>query len=87
MTGSEKQKSYRTRRTAWIREIKLASGCVDCGYNEHAEALDFDHLGDKSFALSDWYGRGKAEILAEIEKCEVVCSNCHRVRTARRRTA
>ena len=49
--------------------------------------LDFDHLRDKEFNVA--YGlhyRAWSKVLAEMEmeKCEVVCSNCHRRRTARR---
>jgi hypothetical protein len=68
-------------------DIKLASGCVDCGYREHAVALDFDHsLGKKTAGVSalvksacDW-----SIVEAEMAKCEVVCANCHRVRTKTR---
>jgi hypothetical protein len=64
--------------------IKLTCGCVDCGYNEHAEALDFDHVnGDKVCDVSKC--TSEMQLLAEIAKCEVVCANCHRVRTAARR--
>ena len=76
-----------TRNNEWKRrlgEIKLAAGCKDCGYREHAVALDFDHVfGPKEIRIgstrSSW-----DKILLEIAKCEVVCANCHRVRTARR---
>lgn len=80
----------RTRRLA-IKEmlagIKLQSGCVDCGYREHSEALEFDHLDNKMFSLSkaQSLGYSKTRILEEIAKCEVVCANCHRIRTASRR--
>ena len=50
--------------------------------------LEFDHLRDKSFAIGTALTRyGWDKILAEIAKCEVVCANCHRRRTARRRGA
>lgn len=69
-----------------INNIKLEAGCIDCGYNKHPEALDFDHVnGVKEFSI----GRGKKfaweRIEAEIAKCEIVCSNCHRIRTFERR--
>jgi hypothetical protein len=50
--------------------------------------LEFDHLRDKLFSVGqDLSRRSWSSILAEIEKCEVVCANCHRRRTARRRGA
>lgn len=65
-----------------LDEIKLASGCVDCGYKAHAVALDFDHVrGEKSFTISYMICRSWKAMAAEIAKCDVVCSNCHRVRT------
>ncbi len=73
---------------ARIDEIKLALGCTDCGFNSHPAALDFDHLPgfQKSDTVATLVGAGKLELaLAEIEKCEVVCANCHRIRTAERK--
>jgi hypothetical protein len=56
------------------------------GAGVDAVVLEFDHLRDKLFdvARSLPY-RGWQSILDEIAKCEVVCANCHRRRTARRR--
>lgn len=74
----------RERRGA-IQKIKLDSGCVDCGYRKHPAALDFDHIDpmQKSFQISSSLGsRSWDEILSEIEKCEVRCANCHRIKTA-----
>lgn len=76
---------------AWKREIvrdyKLAHGCMDCGYKAHAEALDFDHRPgtEKLFSVGNFSNRPLDAIFAEIEKCDVVCANCHRVRTMSRR--
>lgn len=61
--------------------------CADCGEADPI-VLEFDHLRDKSFAIGTALTRyGWDKILAEIEKCEVVCANCHRRRTAQRRGA
>lgn len=67
--------------------LKLEHGCMDCGYKEHPEALDFDHRPgtEKRFAISQSVGRKWNQLLAEIEKCDIVCANCHRVRTSTRR--
>lgn len=78
---------HRAKVRAYIDEVKLAAGCLDCGYKEHSVALDFDHVrGVKEFNISQGYARRSwAALLREMDKCEVVCSNCHRVRTARRK--
>jgi hypothetical protein len=60
---------------------KLRRGCIDCGYNKHPAALDFDHIvGEKKFALSK-VSRSLEALKDEIAKCVVRCSNCHRIRT------
>lgn len=73
------------KRAKMIQEIKLIRGCADCGYNQHGEALEFDHLSDKKHNVSAIRGNKWEDILLEIAKCDVVCANCHRVRTVRRR--
>lgn len=77
----------RQRRQAILKEIKLSRGCMDCGYNVHPDALEFDHRPDevKLFELSAAHKFSAEKVEAEIAKCDVVCSNCHRVRTAKRR--
>lgn len=71
---------------AWLNEIKLSAGCADCGFNSHPAALDFDHRpGEvKDFNISNKTDYDRDLVLAEIAKCDVVCSNCHRIRTATR---
>ncbi len=80
-------RTWRMKRRQRVADIKLASGCVDCGYNEHACALDFDHIdaSTKLFTIGPNVGAAWAKVEAEIAKCEVVCANCHRVRTVARR--
>lgn len=64
----------------FLADYKLKKGCVDCGYSEHHAALDFDHIKDeKSFNVCNAKSITSAKV--EIRKCEVVCSNCHRIRT------
>ena len=73
----------------YLAGIKLASGCVDCGFKSHAEALDFDHVGDKTITPSVMVTRGwsKERIDKELAQCEVRCANCHRIKTAERRVS
>ena len=70
--------------------IKLAAGCADCGWRGWARGLDWDHVRGvklRSIAAMIANGRPWTEILEEMAKCDVVCANCHRIRTARRREA
>jgi hypothetical protein len=61
--------------------------CADCGEVDPI-VLEFDHLGGKLFDIGTALPcQSWASILAEIEKCEVVCANCHRRRTKRRQGA
>lgn len=58
--------------------------CVDCGETDPL-VLEFDHREDKAFNISEGLrDRNWQSILDEIAKCDVVCANCHRRRTARR---
>lgn len=76
------------KRKAIIARYKTMKGCVDCGFNSHPEALDFDHLRDKEFLVSAGVNGMIAwsRIKAEVAKCEVRCANCHRIKTAERRS-
>lgn len=60
--------------------------CADCGVTYPYYVMDFDHVdGEKVMMISDLVNfGGTAKLLAELAKCDVVCSNCHRERTWRR---
>jgi hypothetical protein len=64
---------------AWKRKQRLA--CQSCGESDPC-CLDFHHLDRKtkraSVARMVADNRGKRAILAEIERCVVLCANCHR---------
>lgn len=67
--------------------IKLAGGCTDCGWSNWARGLDWDHVrGRKTTTIAIMIGAGRpwSEIEAEMEKCDLVCANCHRIRTVER---
>jgi hypothetical protein len=73
----------------FIYEIKNGVPCMDCGGTFPHYAMDFDHVrGEKSFNVGSGVGRYSVEALKEeIAKCELVCSNCHRIRHHVRRKA
>jgi hypothetical protein len=73
----------------WMRQAK-SGPCTDCGQRFHPAAMAFDHLPgtSKRLDIASLAGRGCIRLArAEIEKCELVCANCHAVRTFMRREA
>lgn len=60
--------------------------CMDCGLQYPPYVMDFDHrdpstkLGHVGTLVSETRISMK-RLLAEIEKCDLVCANCHRIRT------
>lgn len=81
----EYQQRRRAPRQAYVDQIKAENGCMDCGLHpEYSQVLEFDHRPDedKKFHISDGMVSGTMEdLIAEIAKCDIVCANCHRVRT------
>jgi hypothetical protein len=59
--------------------------CRDCGESDPV-VLEFDHVGEKAASISELLSdtASMRSVNAEIAKCEVVCANCHRRRTATR---
>lgn len=79
-----RDRKKRKRNQDFILEYLKTHYCVDCGEDDPV-VLEFDHLRDKEENISDLINQRKSlkRIKAEIAKCEVVCANCHRVRTAK----
>jgi hypothetical protein len=74
---------HTAKTRARIMEIKRKGFCVDCGYNAHPAALDFDHIGDdKKFTVAKAGTYSWERVEAEIKKCVLRCANCHRLRHA-----
>ena len=79
--NAEYRRKTRIKIRGWFDDYKKTLECEFCGYNECSEVLDFHHKDekDKKFNVGQSLNRyGKEEILKEIEKCIVLCSNCHR---------
>ena len=74
----------RDRNRGYVYEVLSTSQCLDCGYGNWL-ALQFDHRNpaekvmDVSVLMSA--GVGLARLKTEIAKCDVVCANCHTIRT------
>ena len=74
---AKKAKTYAMKRE--IVDSFKSKGCIICGEKETA-CLDFHHLNpsEKDFQVSALNNKGLKTILAEIEKCVILCANCHR---------
>lgn len=73
---------------SWMIEIK-SGPCHDCGNKFPTCCMDFDHRSGetKSYNVGNMFAHHYARELIETEiaKCDLVCANCHRVRTRNRR--
>ena len=80
---SERERVQRKRRE--FIEWLATQSCMDCG-TSNPVVLEFDHVrGTKVNNIAKMFGYSSDETLqAEIEKCDIVCANCHRIRTAER---
>ncbi len=60
--------------------------CVDCGISYPYYVMDFDHREEKTTEINKLVKGGPSlkTLQKEIDKCDVVCSNCHRIRTFNR---
>jgi len=71
-----------------VNDYKLKVGCSRCGFDKDAVALDFHHTDNsKDVNVSAMVSRHRSleRVFAEIAKCVVLCSNCHRIMHKRQR--
>jgi hypothetical protein len=82
------KKRYWAEVIEWYRELKSGRPCADCGGIFHYSAMEWDHLPGlpKVAEVSTIVARTRSRrrVLEEIEKCDLVCANCHAVRTFNR---
>jgi hypothetical protein len=88
------REAYIARATAtrqdfrsWYNELK-SKPCTDCKQTFDPVCMDFDHVEDHKLldvSVMAQRGMNRQKILDEIAKCELVCANCHRLRTKARR--
>lgn len=67
----------------YIFEFLKNNPCKMCGESDIL-VLEFDHLHNKKYNVSEMLARGCSlgTVKKEIEKCQVLCANCHRRKTA-----
>lgn len=81
-------KKHRAYLVKYIQELKASTPCMDCKESYPYYVMDFDHVrGRKHKNVMELIPTlSKKKIDEEIAKCEIVCSNCHRVRTHNRKS-
>lgn len=66
-----------------LKAISYLGGCCrDCGYSSHHAALQFHHIDPttKEFMWNKMRLLSWAKTVAELDKCELLCANCHAIR-------
>jgi NAD-dependent dihydropyrimidine dehydrogenase PreA subunit len=86
-TQIERVKKQQQKIADEIKQYKESIPCHDCETFYPHYIMDFDHtLDNKSGNVSTLMRRGsRKQVWEEIDKCELVCANCHRARTYNRR--
>jgi len=85
-------KAYKKRDTLrrWVYDLKNKTPCTDCRIQFPHYVTDFDHVesrGTKINNVSKLINSGSTkQVKEEIAKCDLVCANCHRIRTYNRRS-
>ena len=75
----------RTLLKEYVNGIKANTPCTDCHVQYPYYVMDFDHLRDKTALIKKFVrDNNKSGLEIEIKKCELVCANCHRIRTNQR---
>lgn len=85
----QEQKERQQAYYQWFRDYKSTLKCCRCGFS-HPAALDFHHRdqSQKETEINRMVANkmSKEKVLAEAEKCDVLCANCHRIEHWGRRT-
>jgi hypothetical protein len=84
----KRQEIHRSKNHDQMWELLIKSKCMDCGISD-PRVLEFDHRPEeeKQFDISRSVAgstRSWKSIEEEINKCDIVCSNCHKIRTMTR---
>lgn len=81
----DKAQAKRLELRQWLKEIKESAPCTDCKIRYPYFVMDFDHVGNKNMDINRLVNYGSSKKLREeLKMCELVCANCHRIRTHKR---
>ena len=82
-----RSKTARQKHKEYVRTIKEQTPCADCGQKYHYCVMDFDHRpGEEKYKeVCKLTSSSFRKLKEEIDKCDIVCANCHRQHTFKRR--
>ena len=86
-TRRVRQRARMLEARAWMAALKEGVPCADCGQVFPVWVMHWDHLPgyEKVGSISEMVAsRSRTITIAELQKCELVCSNCHVLRTISR---
>lgn len=80
----KKSQLARQEKVKYAQELKAKTPCTDCNIQYPHYVMEFDHcrgnkLGGVTFMVGSW-----KQFFEELSKCDIVCANCHAIRTYRR---
>lgn len=83
----DKARRHENKIKKYVRDLKNSTPCADCDKSFPFYVMDFDHLENKEFLIAHAHNKKTAisAVQLEIDKCDIVCANCHRERTFHRR--
>lgn len=93
LCGNEIKNNYKNRskcqscttrirryRTKMMAVEYLGGKCKKCGWTGNVAAFEFHHLdNNKDFNIGNASNKSWAYVVKELDKCELLCSNCHRI--------
>ena len=79
----DRNREQRSNNRKWYQDLKSNSPCNMCNNIFPYYVMDFDHKDPetKEMNVAQMMGYSKEAILKEIKKCDLLCSNCHRIKT------
>lgn len=82
----ERNRNARLRKAAYVARLR-EQPCADCRRSFPSCVMEFDHRGDKVRPIARALTMSWKQLKEEIAKCDLVCANCHAIRTHARRAS
>ena len=72
---------FEKRNREYVDALKLITPCADCGNSYPPVCMDYHHLGGKKRTVASMIRKNSIKVIQEeIDKCVLLCANCHRLR-------